>query len=156
MNKCIMFFTKILSSTTVFNVDNNKKCFLSSKSAYYNDFCRNMWHWSNGCWNFSCINPGINYIFKYIKIENSYFKLYSYVKIFHNMWLFWPNKCRIGKHKRLLSKILTDPRLFNSCVHFKMSFVCFVLRLWNRIQSTLMKSWESLRSILFEKSKTWT
>ncbi len=27
--------TKILSTTTVFNIDNNKKCFLSSKSAYY-------------------------------------------------------------------------------------------------------------------------
>ncbi len=27
-------FTKILSSTTVFNIDNNNACFLSSKSAY--------------------------------------------------------------------------------------------------------------------------
>ncbi len=25
---------------TVFNIDNNKKCLLSSKSAYYNDFWR--------------------------------------------------------------------------------------------------------------------
>jgi len=33
MKKCIMVSTKILSSTTVFNIDNNKKCFLSSKSA---------------------------------------------------------------------------------------------------------------------------
>ncbi len=33
--KCIMVSTKILSSTTVFNID-NKKCFLLlSKSAYY-------------------------------------------------------------------------------------------------------------------------
>ncbi len=31
---CITVSTKILSSTTVFNIDNNKKCFLSSKSAY--------------------------------------------------------------------------------------------------------------------------
>jgi len=29
-----MDFHKILSSTTVFNIDNKKKCFLSSKSAY--------------------------------------------------------------------------------------------------------------------------
>jgi len=28
----------ILFSTTLFNVDNNKKCFLSRKSAFYNDF----------------------------------------------------------------------------------------------------------------------
>jgi len=32
--KCITVSTKILSSTTIFNIDNNKKCFLSSKSAY--------------------------------------------------------------------------------------------------------------------------
>ncbi len=30
-NKCIMVNTKILSSTTVFSIDNNKKCLLSSK-----------------------------------------------------------------------------------------------------------------------------
>ncbi len=29
---------KILCSTTVFNIDNNQKCFLSSKSVYYYDF----------------------------------------------------------------------------------------------------------------------
>ncbi len=33
--------TKILSSTAVFNI--HKKCFLSSKSAYYNDFWKIMW-----------------------------------------------------------------------------------------------------------------
>jgi len=33
-----MFYTKILKSTTVFKIENNKKCFLSCKSAYYNDF----------------------------------------------------------------------------------------------------------------------
>ncbi len=39
---------QILSSTAVFNTGNNKKYFLSSKSAYYNDFWRIMWHyWSN-------------------------------------------------------------------------------------------------------------
>ncbi len=27
-----------LSSTTVFNIDNNKKCFLSTKTAHKNDF----------------------------------------------------------------------------------------------------------------------
>ncbi len=30
--------TKILWSTTVFNIDDNHKCYLSSKSAYYYDF----------------------------------------------------------------------------------------------------------------------
>ncbi len=32
--KCITVSTKTFSSTTVFNIDNNQKCFLSSKSAY--------------------------------------------------------------------------------------------------------------------------
>ncbi len=31
--------------------------------------------WSNDCWKFSFAITGIKYIFKYIKIENWYFKL---------------------------------------------------------------------------------
>ncbi len=50
--------TKILSSTIIFNTDNNKK---------KDDRC-------NGCWKFSFAITEINYILKYIKIENSYFK----------------------------------------------------------------------------------
>ncbi len=38
-------FHKTLGSKTVFNIDNNKECFFSIKSAYYNDFWRIMWHW---------------------------------------------------------------------------------------------------------------
>ncbi len=37
LKKCVTVSTKILSSTAVFNTD-NKKCFLSTKSAFYNDF----------------------------------------------------------------------------------------------------------------------
>jgi len=29
----------------VFNFDSKNKCYLSSKSAYFNDFWRIMWHW---------------------------------------------------------------------------------------------------------------
>ncbi len=43
--------TKILSSTAVFNLDNSKKCFLSSKSGYYNDFWRITEDWSNDAEN---------------------------------------------------------------------------------------------------------
>ncbi len=32
-------------STIVFNINNKKKCFLSRKLAYYNDFWRIVWHW---------------------------------------------------------------------------------------------------------------
>ncbi len=35
----------ILNRTTVFNTDYNKKCVLSIKLAYQNDFWRIMWHW---------------------------------------------------------------------------------------------------------------
>ncbi len=31
--------------------------------------------WRNDCWKFSFVITGINYIFKYIKIENEYFGL---------------------------------------------------------------------------------
>ncbi len=46
LQKCIEVFTKRLRSTTVFNTDDddNKKCLLHSKSAYYNDFWKIMWH----------------------------------------------------------------------------------------------------------------
>jgi len=36
--KRIIVCTKILSNTTVFNIDNKKKCFLSIKSAYKKDY----------------------------------------------------------------------------------------------------------------------
>ncbi len=47
------FSQKILGSTTVFNIDNNQKCFLSSNSAYYNDFWRS-------CDTEDCINDAEN------------------------------------------------------------------------------------------------
>ncbi len=52
-NKHITDSTKILCSTTVFNIDNNQKCFLSSKSAYYYDFWRSCEteDWSNDAEN---------------------------------------------------------------------------------------------------------
>ncbi len=48
--KCITVSTKILGST---NIDNNHKCFLSSKSAYYYDFWRpcDTEDWSNDAEN---------------------------------------------------------------------------------------------------------
>jgi len=38
LKKSVMISTKTFSSTTVFNIDKNKERFLSTKSAYYNDF----------------------------------------------------------------------------------------------------------------------
>ncbi len=50
--------------------------FLSSKSAYYNDFWRSCdtEDWSNDAENTALITE-INYSLTYIHIENSYFKL---------------------------------------------------------------------------------
>ncbi len=36
---------KVISSIAVFNIDNNNKCSLRRKSAYYNDFWRSIWLW---------------------------------------------------------------------------------------------------------------
>ncbi len=72
----LLLSIKILGSTTVFNIDNNHKCFLSSKSAYYYDFWRSCdtEDWSNDAENTALITE-INYILTYIHIENSDFKL---------------------------------------------------------------------------------
>ncbi len=61
-----------------FNIKNKKCFFLSTKSAYNNDFWRIMWHWRNSCWEYSFAITTIHK--KYIKIENRYFKLlYQYI-----------------------------------------------------------------------------
>ncbi len=51
--KYITVSIKIFCSTTVFNTDNNQKCFLSSKSVYYYDFWRScdIEDWSNDAEN---------------------------------------------------------------------------------------------------------
>ncbi len=38
----IKVFIKKINTTTVFNIDHDNKCFLSTKSSYKFDF---MWHW---------------------------------------------------------------------------------------------------------------
>ncbi len=60
------------NSTNVFNID-NKKCFLSSKSANY-DFLKDHVTLSNVWWKFGFAITAINNILKYKYIEN-YFEL---------------------------------------------------------------------------------
>ncbi len=69
-----LFSQQIIISSDVFNIDDKKN--LSSKSAYYTDFWRSCdtEDWSNDDENSASI-PEINYMFKYITTENSYFKL---------------------------------------------------------------------------------
>ncbi len=69
-----MVSRKILSSMTAFNID-NKKYFVSIKSAYWNKGSCDTEDGSNDCWKFNFAITGISYIVKYIKIENSYFKM---------------------------------------------------------------------------------
>ncbi len=68
--------SQIFGSTTVSNSDNNQKCLLSSKSAYYNNFWRSCdtEDWSNDA-EISALITEINYILTHIHIENTYFKL---------------------------------------------------------------------------------
>ncbi len=54
-----MAFTKILTSTTLFNTDNNKKYLLNIKSAYMNDFWRITETWSNDADNSALITRRI-------------------------------------------------------------------------------------------------
>ncbi len=46
--------------------------------------------WSNGCWKFSFVITGINYILKYIKIETSYVNIYfQYVNTNTSQYCFY-------------------------------------------------------------------
>ncbi len=74
--KCIAVSTEILCSTTVFNIDNNQKYFLSSKLAYYYDFWRSCdtEDCSNDAENTALITE-INDSLTDIHTENSCFKL---------------------------------------------------------------------------------
>ncbi len=55
-----------MSSTTVFNIDNKNKCFLSCKRMISEGSCDTE-DWSN-----DAENSALHYILQYIHIENSY------------------------------------------------------------------------------------
>ncbi len=74
--KCSWVSAKILSSTIIFNINNNKKCFLNTKIAYKNDFCRIMWHW---------------------RLETFFHRILFSLNC-------RSNKCSLGEHEKLLSK----------------------------------------------------
>ncbi len=95
---------------TAFNNSNNDKCFLSTKSAYTNDFWRIIRHWRLAAKKFSLVIKGINwhlsdvyFIIKHIKIENKYFKTFQDVSLLVFLY-FWSNKCSLGKHETCSKK----------------------------------------------------
>ncbi len=110
MKKSIPVSTKILSSTTVFNINNNVKCFLSSKIRMISEDHVTL---KTGVMIQKiqrCIT-GIHYILRCIQIENSYFKLlniwqyYSFYCIY-----FWSNKFSPDEQKRIMnSSVATKP-----------------------------------------------
>ncbi len=105
--KCITVSIKILYSTTVFNIDNNQKCFLSSKSAYYYDFWRSCdtEDWSNDAENTALITE-INYSLTYsIFTLKSIILNYNDISQFYCFLLYFLlNKCSLDEQKRLRSK----------------------------------------------------
>ncbi len=63
--------TNILSTSSVFNIDNNKTCFLSSTHLHTRMISEGSCDTED--WRLSFAITGINYIFKYIQTENSHF-----------------------------------------------------------------------------------
>ncbi len=55
--------------------------------------------WTNVCWNFSFAITGINYILKYIKIENSYFTVDSKHTVFTVLFCFSLLWSSLGEHE---------------------------------------------------------
>ncbi len=46
-----IFHKNIKQQKQFYNINNNQKCVFSTKSAYYHDFWRIMWPWSNDAEN---------------------------------------------------------------------------------------------------------
>ncbi len=121
--KSIMVSIKILCSTTVFNIDNNQKCFLSSKSAYYYDFWRSCdtEDCSNDAENTALITE-INYSLTDIHIEKAFLNCNYFTIVLY----FCSSRFSLGEQNRLLSnthKNRTDHSFWNSIVilHFLIS-----------------------------------
>ncbi len=79
-----MVSAKVISSTTVFNIDDNQKCFLSSKSAYLNNFWRSCdtEDWSNDAGNTALHHRNTLHFKMYNPIENCYFKLQYFIILY--------------------------------------------------------------------------
>ncbi len=68
--RCIMISTKISYTIAICNIDNNKKCSLSTKSACQNDVTLRTGGMAS---ENSAVITGIHYIFKNITIETNIF-----------------------------------------------------------------------------------
>ncbi len=86
--------------------DNKKKCFLSSDSAYKNDFWRIMWHWRVEQWllKFSLAITEINY-----KTVILIVIIFQYISVFTDQI----NAALVGAYN---IQNLTDPKCLNCSV----------------------------------------
>ncbi len=105
--------TKTLGSTTVFNIDINKKLSLNIESAYQSDFWIMAEFGRNCCLKSGLVITGIQYIKKYRNnieniLQNKIVSLNcNYISKYNCFYcIFLLNKCSLGEHSRLLSKIL--------------------------------------------------
>ncbi len=91
-------FLQNIKQYNCFNIDNNNKCFLSSKLAYYNDFWRIMWKAEK---KIQLGITGINYILKYFKIENSYLIWYNQLLYVLHLECVYTTHIQINKYNAL-------------------------------------------------------
>ncbi len=140
--KCITIYTKILCSTTVFNIDNNQKCFLSSKSAYYYDFWRDTEDWSNDAEN-TALFTGINYILTEIHIKKTVILHRNNISQF--FMCFWSYKCSFVEQKRLFQKYynLTKAKVLNSRVCRNKHFNIIIAFIFHREKNS-MQVWNNV------------
>jgi len=102
-----MVSSKILCSTTVFNIDNNQKCFLSSKSAYYYDFWRSCgWRLEEWCWKY-----------RFDHSDKLHFNILISIYSYSNNISFSSNKCSLDEQKRLISKKSKLFKMFNGIAY---------------------------------------
>jgi len=85
----LLFFSPIstqLSSTTVFNTDNNQKCFIRIPSLYQSDFWRVMWHWRLEWWCWKCsFNHWNKWHFTIYSNAKQLFKIVMFHNIMHQL-----------------------------------------------------------------------
>ncbi len=102
--------------------DNNILCFLSTKTAYLYDFWRivtcDTEDWCKGSWKLSFAFTGH---FKYIQIENIYFKLYWF---FHNITVLLPFLSYIILQKNSAVKRLNAINRIQNKVFVYITYVC--------------------------------
>ncbi len=126
--KAFIMLQKIYISNKYF-LFKGKKCFLSSKSAYQNDFWRIIWHWKQVMMlKIKLWHQRNKLHFKIYQNRKQLFKILTKLLFFT---IFLINKCILGEHKRLLY-IIANNKTFkiyseniNCIMYYHLQFICF-------------------------------